>query len=113
MPTVGGELSINYDVSANLVKHASGNITIWSHDGKINCVLTDTELRNVLTNNNITSINGISKEIFLEYYRNKSGNYNIEFSNWNDLDQSIVNSIFDEIKLTLSDNYCKRQKFDI
>lgn len=66
---IEGHLTINDHVSANLAKRASGNVTIWAPEGKVNSVFSDTELRNVLTNSKITSINGIAKEEFINTYK--------------------------------------------
>ncbi len=42
---VEGQLAINDRVSANLVKHAKGDVTIWAPNAPYGKVLTDTELK--------------------------------------------------------------------
>ncbi len=42
---VEGQLAINDRVSANLVKHAKGDVTIWAPNSPYGKVLTDTELK--------------------------------------------------------------------
>lgn len=56
--TVGNQLSLNDRISENLVKNAKGNVTVWAPNGETNKVFSDTELRILLTNENVTSING-------------------------------------------------------
>ena len=100
---VDGELSINDRVSKRLAQNASGNVTIWAPDCPTNKVLSDTELRSVLTNDNITSINGIPKETFIDTYKKISGG-SFE-SNPSKLNQNILDQVFTEIKKTRTPEY--------
>jgi len=93
-------LSINDYISSNIVKSAKGDVTIWIPNGKENTVFPDTELRDVLKNAEITSINGVPKEVFIDTY-NKSAGANV-FSTLDAkaLDQDALNSVFEEVKKT-------------
>ncbi len=100
---VDGELSINDRVSNRLAQNATGDVTIWAPDCPTNKVLSDTELRAVLTNNKITSINGIPKETFVDTYKKISGG-SFE-SNPSKLDQNILDQVFFEVKKTCMPEY--------
>lgn len=100
---VDGELSINDRVSKRLAQNASGDVTIWAPDCPTNKVLSDTELRSVLTNDNITSINGIPKQTFVDTYKKISGG-SFE-SDPVKLNQNILDQVFSEIKQTRTAEY--------
>ncbi len=68
-------------------------------------VLTDTELRAIFTNPDVTHINGTSKTEFLDSYRSKLGNPGYVFDDYKALDQSVVDDVFSEITNKLPDEY--------
>ncbi|GEM_PF-1744289 len=102
---VDGQLAINDRISYNLAKNASGNVTIWAPNGIINSVLSDTELRAVLTNKKITSINEIPKEIFIDLYKQYSNITEFPMDTPSNLDQNILNRVFEDIKSTRNLEY--------
>jgi hypothetical protein len=102
---IGDQLALNDRISANLAKNASGNVTIWAPNGTVNTVLPDTELRIVLTDSDITSINGISKDVFLDRYRDSIGNPDFVFNDTKALEQSGVNDVYESIKRSLPEDY--------
>ncbi len=103
--TVGNQLSINDRISANLASQASGNVTIWAPNGEPGKVLSDTELRYVLTNDRITSINGVSKTQLMDHYKSMSKDFTCTFDDPAALDQHAVNSVFDQIKRSRPEAY--------
>jgi hypothetical protein len=103
--TIGDQLTLNDCISANLVKNAQGNVTIWAPNGDINTVLTDTELRYLLTNNDVTSINNISIDVFRNAYRETVGDLNFQFDDANALDQNSINNMFDNVKQVYQNDY--------
>ena len=100
---VEGVLSVNDRISNRLAQNATGDVIIWAPDCPTNKVLSDTELRAVLTNDKITSINGIPKETFIDTYKKISGG-SFE-SNPSKLDQNILDQVFLEIKKTCMPEY--------
>ncbi len=102
---VGDYLAINDHISSNLAKAAKGDVTIWMPNGQTNTVFPDTELREVLKNDNITSINGVSKQQFIDKYNEYAGQDIFQNISGKELDQTILNKVFDEIKTTRPAEY--------
>lgn len=62
-------------------------------------------LREVLKNDNITSINGVSKQQFIDKYNEYAGQDIFQNISGKELDQTILNKVFDEIKTTRPAEY--------
>ena len=102
---VEGYLAINDYISSNLAKNAKGDVSIWVPNGQEHTVFPDTELRMVLKNEQIISINGISKEYFINKYNQYVGENVFLSLDYTELDQSILNLLFEDIKKTKPAEY--------
>src|SRR6185295_5157829 len=67
---VGNTLSMADQVSRNLMKEASGDVLVAVDKIKLDKVFAVTELPALLENPDVTSINGIAKEVFFVLQRN-------------------------------------------
>lgn len=102
---VDDQLSVNDRISNRIAQNASGDVNIWAPYGATNTVLTDTELRAVLTNEKITSINGVPKGTFINEYLRYANIDNFPFDAPESLNTKALYSVFDSIKDSVAEDF--------
>ncbi|MDL2259129.1 hypothetical protein LJC42_08315, partial [Eubacteriales bacterium OttesenSCG-928-K08] len=96
--SVDGQRSLNDRVSYNLAQNASGNVTVFAPSGNLNSVLSDTELRAILANDAITSINGVGKDFFLDIYNQHAGIVDFPSGAPEALNQNSLDAVYEYIR---------------